>query len=201
MTSYEIQFKNNSTSAYHFGVYQDYPTSPGLKSVVWQVRGLPSRSTNKVDWKMDYQVAIADWDQNEQSYSGQQIVDAQQGNAYQVTIQEGDIPAIDPSPSSAPTSKDQIKLLNATSRELDMGFAVDGNLIAVTSARGNQTANFIIHPTYYVALYRSVKLGNLVDSGLEVGPVKVEFTNGNTKAVVECISQGGRDILKPAVFI
>ena len=199
---YEIQFRNKSTSPYHFGVYQKYPTSPGLKSLVWQVRGLGPGANNKVDWKMEYGVAIADWDQNDQCYSGQQIVDAQLGNAYKVKIEEGDIPSIDPTPvAGEQLTDDQIKLTNATSRELDLGFAVGGNMIAATSARGNQTANFIVHPTYYVALYKSVKLGKLVDIGIEVGPVEVKFTDGNTRALVECISQGGKDILKPAVYI
>ena len=63
-------------SSTHFGVYQHYPSSPGLKSVVWQVRGLGPGATNKVTWHLKYGVAITDWDHNDKSFSGVQVVDA-----------------------------------------------------------------------------------------------------------------------------
>ena len=203
-TEYEIQFKNSSNNAYHFGVYQDYPKSPGLKSVVWQVRGLPKNSRNKITWQMNYGVAIAGWDKNDESYSGLQIVPAELGKAYQVNIQQVNIPGIDHHPVQTDNhleSTNQIKLHNNTSQKFDLGFALDGNLIAVTPSCGNQWANFIVHPSYYVALYRDVKLGKLIDSSIQVGPVKIEFDSGSRKVLVECVTELGRDILKQEIII
>ena len=201
---YEIQFKNSTNSAYHFGVYQDYPQSPGLQSLVWQERGLGPNSVNKVTWKMQYGVAIAAWDENEKAYSGLQIVNASLGSAYQVTLLEGSIPSIDPTPLETEglsrLSADQIKLHNNTNKTFDLGFSVDGSLITATRSTGNQWANFIAHPVYYVALYKSVKLGNLVDSDLQVGPVRIEFTDGNQRALVECYTENGRDNLRSSII-
>ena len=202
-TSYEIQFKNSSERAYHFGVYQDYPNAPGLKSVVWQARGLGPDSRNKVTWQMNYGVGIAGWDQNDESYSGLQIASAELGKAYEVNIVQTSIPVINTTPIGIDghlPSPDQIKLHNNTSQEFNLGFAVDGNLIAVTPSCGNQWANFIVHPRYYVALYRDVRLGKLVDMSLQVGPVEIEFKHGNRKALVECVTECGRDVLKASII-
>ena len=150
--SYEIQFKNKSNKTYHFGVYQKYPNAPGLKSVVWQARGLGPNSTNKVTWQMNYGVAISDWDENDESYSGLQIVPAELGKAYEVNMVQTSIPVINTTPVDTDghsTSPDQIKLNNSTSQKFNLGFAVDGNLIAVTPSCGNQWADFIVHPSYY----------------------------------------------------
>ena len=201
-TSYEIQFKNNSNKTYHFGVYQKYPNAPGLRSVVWQVRGLGPNSTNKVTWQMNYGVAISDWDHNDESYSGLQIVPAELGKAYEVTMVQTSIPVINTTPVDTDghsTSPDQIKLNNNTSQKFNLGFAVDGNLIAVTPSCGNQWADFIVHPSYYVTLYRDVKIGGLVDNSLHVGPVRIEFKDGNRTALVECVTDCGRDVLKASI--
>ena len=203
-TSYEIEFKNSSVNAYHFGVYQVYPDAAGLKGVVWQVRGLGPNSRNKVNWQMNYGVGIADWDKNDKSYSGIQIVPAELGNAYEVNMVQTDIPVINANPINIKghsTPDDQINLHNNTSQKFNLGFALDGHLIAVTQSCGNQWAEFVVHPRYYVALYRDIKLGKLVDSCLHVGPVEIEFKNGNRRIQVECVTDCGRDILKPPVVL
>lgn len=35
---YSIQLVNDTTESYFFAVYQDFPLSPGLESLAWQVR-------------------------------------------------------------------------------------------------------------------------------------------------------------------
>lgn len=60
--NYTVRFKNLTPNAYHFAVYQKYPESPGLDSIAWQVRGLGPGATNRADWALKYEVAIADWD-------------------------------------------------------------------------------------------------------------------------------------------
>ena len=202
MSKYEIHFENGTDSAYHFGVYQDCPTSPELKSVVWQVRRLPPHSANKVTWSMNYGVAIVDWDENDGDYSGLQIVPAQLGNTYQVIVQNRDIPAIDPNPVSAGYStsenRDQIKLFNKTPQNVKIGFAINGSLIARTESGRVQRAHYTMssQPTFYVALYHYVKHGDLADRNIQVEPVKIEFTDGNTKALVKCHTENGREMLQ-----
>ena len=38
--------------------------------------------------------------------------------------------------------------------------------------------------TYYIATYCSIQQGQLVDSGIQLGPVEVKYENGYTKAEV-----------------
>lgn len=196
---YEIQFENKTNSAYYFGVYQEYPRSTGLNSVVWQLRGLPPRSTNKATWSTHYGVAIADWDENGDDYSGLQIIDAQPGNIYHVEVDCGDIPVINPLPTSVegvPVASDQIKLCNRTRRDVKLGFAINGCLVALTDSCKAQWAHFTAHFAFWVAIYRDIKLGNPPGTSIVVGPEKVVFSNENTKALVQCQTENGREILK-----
>ena len=197
---YEIQFENRTNSAYHFGVYQDLSTSTGLDSVIWQVRGLPPRSTNKVTWSMNYGVAITDWDENDGDYSGMQIVDAQLGKTYHVKVENGDIPTIDsiPTESDSSDSESQIKLFNGTTISAKLGFAINNSLIARTENGKTQWATYVHtdHPTFWVALYQYIKCGDLPNRNIQVDPIKVAFTDGNKKALVESYTENGRDILR-----
>ena len=92
------------------------------------------------------------------------------------------------------TDPEQIKLVNETSQKLDLGFTVDNSLMAVQSVHGGEGINFVVHPTYYVATYRSIQQGQLVDSGIQLGPVELEV-NGYTKAEVMATVVAGRYLL------
>ena len=193
-------------SLYHFGVYCDknYPASPGLQSVAWQVRGLGPGAIDRVDWTMNYGVAIAKWDKDGPGKScvGKQIVDATLGNSYSVTTLQQDIPSINSKPiEGATVPKEQIKLSNDTNGPLTLGFAVDKNVICVEEVEGNAETNYIVHPTYWVALYRDIKLGMLVDTGEEVRPVKVEYQHGCTIAELECTLEAGKIVLHDPVYV
>ena len=41
-----------------------------------------------------------------------------------------------------------------------------------------------MHPTYYVTCYCNIVLGQLVDEGVVIGPVEVEFEGGARNAKV-----------------
>ena len=55
---YSILCLNNTDENYYFAVYQDFPMSPGLKSLAWQVRRLPKKgsgpSHNLISWPRGY---------------------------------------------------------------------------------------------------------------------------------------------------
>ncbi len=196
---YVINFVNDTDENYYFAVYQTYPTSPGLTSIAWQVRRLPQRgsvpTTSKVSWTMSYGISIANWDPNQKEYTGDQQQDAELSNTYEV-ISQGDFPTINPKPIGK-TSAGQILFQNDTqppnAMSLDMGFTVGGNIIAVQpKVHSNENTLFNVHPSYYVALYRNIKLGQLVDSGVSVGPVEVVFKDGNTSIGVKAYMDAGQ---------
>ena len=191
---YTVHFKNSTQSAYHFAIYQKYPESPGLDSVAWQVRGLGPDATNRVDWTLDYDVAIADWDANDCAYSGQEVEPATLGSVYEVTTEESDIPVINTTPIDT-TGPGLILLCNNTkpTQNVTMGFAIDKLLVAVEKdVNAGETVEFSVHPEYYIACYRSIKQGQLVSAGIELGPVKLEFTDGYKAYKVEATDTNGR---------
>ena len=97
------------------------------------------------------------------------------------------VPSIESKPVGV-GSADQIILKNETGPPavtLSMGFTVSNNIIAVEdNVGGGQETIYRVHPTYYVACYRSIKLGQLVDAGIVIGPVEVKYEGGARKAKV-----------------
>ena len=200
---YSIRFINDTDQDYYFAIYQDFPDSPGLRSIAWQVRRLPRRgsapTTSKVSWTMSYGISIANWDSDEKEYTGEQQQDADLDNTYEV-INRDDFPSINPE-SIGRTAEGQILFKNNTkppnAMDLDMGFTVAGNIVAVQpKVHSLEATIFDVHPSYYVALYRKIKLGQLVDSGVVVGPVDVKFTDGKTRKSVSAYMNAGQYKLK-----
>ena len=203
---YEMKFQNATDQPWHFAVYQKFPTSPGLSSVAWQVRGLPPQKIGSpapsatVSWTMNYGVCIADFDTDGQKFTGDQFAPANLGNEYQVTSSDG-IPDIQ-STAYGSTTSDQIVLKNNTSnpvKPVTMGFTVSNNLIcAEQDVGGKQSTIFRVHPSYYVACYRNIQLGQLVDEGVTIGPLPVEYTGGVHKHTVQAYKDpSGNYFLKP----
>ena len=200
---YSILCLNNTDENYYFAVYQDFPMSPGLKSLAWQVRRLPKKgsrpSHNLISWTLRYGISIANWDTNEDKFTGDQMQDADLGKKYQV-VSVGEFPNIDPNPIGS-SKQGQITFVNNTKGQnaevLDMGFTVGGNIVACQNGvHPNEGVLFDVHPTYYVALYRNKVLGQLVDSGIVLGPVEVKFDEGVTKMKVEAYKHGREYRLK-----
>ena len=62
-----------------------------------------------------------------------------------------------------------------------MAFTVSNNIIAVEDDVGGQQETILlyrVHPTHYVACYRNIVLGQLVDEGVVIGPVEVKYEGG-----------------------
>ena len=204
MDTRQLIFVNSTDKTCFYGVYQEFPESPGLQSVAWQVRAVPPKVTSAIDWTIQYGVAVANWDANDKSYTSQQIVNAKLGFTYKVSLMEGAIPVIDPVPTG-PTTDGLIQFENNTNKTLDLGFTLDGRLIAVQNVFGGELIICMVqHPSYYVACFRDIiKEGQFVDSrsGVQIGPVKVAYGNGYDKCEVEAAVSGGHYILKDPVYV
>ena len=198
-SSYTIHMLNNTDDNYFFAVYQTFPSSPGLKSLAWQIRRLPKRGSqptcSDVTWFMNYGIAITNWDANLNGYTGEQYQDADLGQKYQV-VSNGSFPTIDPTPIGTTGNSGEIAFTNNTqspnATDLSMGFTINSNLVcSQEGVHANESVLFDVHPTYYVACYRSIQLGQLVDSDVVLGPVEVKFRDGNTVMNVEAFIDGG----------
>ena len=139
---YKMILKNATDQPWHFGVYQKQPSSPGLTSVAWQVRGIPPQISDvppnaEVSWTMEYGVCIADFDENDRKYTGMQFSPANLGNNYKVITLDG-IPSISPVPTGT-GSADQIVLRNNTgppAMKLSMGFTLHNKIVVVENEVG-----------------------------------------------------------------
>ena len=193
--TYSIVFQNATDQVWHFAVYQKYPSSPGLTSIAWQVLPLgPQEQGNPppqatVSWTLQYGLCIANFDEANQQFTGQQFASAFLGNIYEVdTIDEA--PNIKSSPIGT-TNPDQIILANKTSqpvKSLTMGFTLgaDHHIVkAEKNVGGGENTLFRVHPDYWVACYRNIELGQMVDADVVIGdPVNVEFKGGvNTHTI------------------
>ena len=197
-TKYNMTFINATDQPWHFGVYQKNPESPGLTSVAWQVRGVPpiegsKPSSAEVNWTLNYGICIADFDKDINGYTGKQFAPANLGNIYKVITLDG-IPSIDNEPIAV-GMEDQIVLKNQTgppAQEVTMGFTVGNNILAVQpDVGGSQETIYRVHPTYYVACYRNIVLGQLVDSGVVIGPVEVKYEAGARAAKILASKDAG----------
>ena len=190
-TMYQVELVNSTSQPYHFAIYQKYPDSPGLQSVAWQIERLGHGAQETVSWKMQYSVAITDWDEMNNAYKGKQLVPAELKKTYEVKYADGDIPDISDSPTGdAPAG--HVKLANNTKESMNLGFGVGGKLIVIQDkVHPGESSEFYVHPTYYIACYRSIKHGQLVDAGVQLGPVELTFADGYTAYKVEAITDGG----------
>ena len=197
-TMYKVEFVNNTKEAYHFAIYQKYPKAPGLTSVAFQVRKVPSNAKVNATWNMTFGTAITDFDRDGNSWTGEQIQSAKLEKTYEVRLVEGDIPSINPSPV-AEAGEGIILLKNATNVKLNLGFTIDNSLVAIEEVHGGEISEYVVHPTYYVAVYRKIKQGSMVDSGVVIGPVELRFADGYKTYSVEAAIDGGRYFLKDPV--
>ena len=165
--------ENGTDQPWHFGVYQKHPSSPRLTSVAWQVRGIPPQAgsvLSSAQSNLDTGLYMVSALQilMKMNYTGKQFAPAYLGNVYKVVSLDS-IPSIDTKPIAIGSS-DQIVLKNHTgpyANTLTMGFTVSNNIIAVEdSIGGEQETIYRVHPTYYVACYRNIVLGQFVDEGV-----------------------------------
>lgn len=197
MATFRINFFNNTDVAMHFCVYQQIPDYPGLKSVAWKVRRLPPRGNGKVAFTLTFGTALAEWDVDESAWVAQQLRPAELGKKYNAKFEQTDIPSIEGTPAEDTDAPDKIAVVNTTNKPLDIGFTLDGDLLLVDRAvPGGCTAFFKVHPTYYIAVYHGISEGRMADTGIQLGPVRLRFTDGYTSADVEVTDDNGRLALK-----
>ena len=65
------------------------------------------------------------------------------------------------------------------------------NLITVRTFHGGESVQFFVHPTYYVALFREIQVGELVTSDIAISPIQVKFDSGFKNATVTAVNDGG----------
>ena len=199
-TTYSITFKNKTETAWHFGVYQKPPGSPGLTSVAWMVAPVPASGEGYGEFTLTFGTALSHNVGDVWSISQQRP--AVMGKEYHVVFVDSNVPSIDPNPIGDAGEPNQVELVNDTNIPLSLGFTISGDLVVVQEdVKGNETAQFNVTPIYYIALFKSIKKGQMVDSAIVIGPVVLQYTDGYTAAEVSVVTENGRTVLKDPVLV
>ena len=93
-------------------------------------------------------------------------------------------------------------LVNNTNVSLRFGLTLSGDLLVVQEGvqPGNEAAQLNVHPTFYIALFRSIKKGQMVDSAIVIRPVMLQYKDGYTAAEVSAVIENGKTVLQDPVL-
>ena len=201
LDEHQLTVQNATDRPWYFGVYQTYPKCLGLTSVAWQVCGVaPSfgiPTTHHIKWSMDIGVCITEFDEDERRYMGVQYAPATVNRIYEVAFLDG-IPSI--SPTAVGLGRDDsVLIVNNTCPHavpVSVGFTLGNNIAAIANIEGHQETMFRVQPTYFVACYNNLALGQQVDEGAVIGPLEVKYDKGVHNATVEVFKDIGGYHLK-----
>ncbi|CAB4435230.1 unnamed protein product [Rhizophagus irregularis] len=198
-TKYFVTFKNESTqpSVVQFCVYQQYPDLPGLKSVAWKKAGAYMGGQATVEWVITYSAVLSNY--NDEGgigiYASSQSVGADFKDQFDITDESG-IQVVKKSGTSGQDGT--ITITNKSNEMANVGIGMDDSLSSVIpNVYGGVEEVFQITPTYFVAAYENLELGQLIsDVGIIGKPLTLQFPSGVTKATVRLIQDGQKLNLK-----
>ena len=190
---YTIKIQNATDKPWCFAIYQKFPANQKMNSVAWQVLKLAPQigdsppPEKEFSWALDYGICIAEFDADDQKFEVNQQLAAQLGKHYEVdTINH--IPTISQK-SEVVRNHHHIEFQNKTQnpvKTLNMGFLIDNKLVAVEpDVGGHLSVSYPANPTYYVACYNSIDAGQLVEEGVALGPVKLDYEPGVSTHIVK----------------
>ena len=199
--TYELKCLNCTVEDYHFAVYQS--SLQETKSVAWRVVGVPSRGSKPsvavIRWKLNYGVAVAEFDTEHHCYEVLKCQTVKTGLLYQVDTKMGDIFDISPKPVRAciPTVA---CVKNNTHQAVWLGNTIDGHLTEVREVFGGETMT-IKEPhelkcSVMCLRNASISEGQILGEAIMLGPIDVPFTDGCTKCTVEAVEVDGLHDLK-----
>lgn len=192
MTNYSVTFINNTPSVWTMGVYQTLPGSPGLDSVSWLQTTSPPQGTSTVEWQVNYNVANGQYTQEGgigvYPPDSTQIESAQLGTTWSI-VWDGNVQTLTPT-GQAPQA-DQIIITNNSEHVANPGIGMNGSAsLYQNQVYSGASAEFIVQPVYWVALFDSLILGEVISSNVTVGPQKLIFVAPQNAATVTASIQG-----------
>ncbi len=192
MARYNVNFSNETYHTWTMGVYQTLPSSPGLDSVSWQQTTVPQSGISGVRWDETHDVAIADYQQTGGIgvYSASQRLRTDVGTAWDIEFEEG-VQQLKPA-GSAPQA-DMILVTNKSSMSANPGIGMSGyGSVFKRGLLSGANAQFVMTPTYWVALFNQLVLGEVIGSNVTAGPLELQYPPGLTTARLTASIEGQR---------
>lgn len=201
MSNYYVTFNNHTPEVWTLGVYQTLPSSPGLDSVSWlQTTSPPQEGTSSVEWEVNYNVAIAQFTQEGgigvYPPDSAQILPAELGTAWEIDW-DGNVQAL--KQVGKAQQDDQIVITNKSNHLANPGIGMNGSpALYQNQVYSGAQAEFIVKPVYWVALFNSLILGEVISSNVSVGPQQLIFTGTNSATVTASIQ--GENIVMDVTY-
>ncbi|MDP3847268.1 MAG: hypothetical protein Q8R10_12695 [Pseudomonas sp.] len=190
MSTYYVDFNNNTEMTWTMGVYQVLPDSIGLESVSWKQTTVPTQGSSGVEWEVDYNVAIANYKQvgGVGVYKASQTLVTELGSVWDCVFKDN-VQQLVQSSGSAPA--DSIIINNKSNQLGNLGIGMSGQgAVFKKNVVSGASAQFQVTPTYYAGLFNDLVLGEVISSNVSVGPQKIVFPDGQNCATVTASMSG-----------
>ena len=180
-TTYFCDFQNETPETWKFCVYQTLPSSVGLQSVAWKQTTVPRSGESGVEWNISYLAAIVDYRQmgGKGVYKATQKLSTELGKHWVAKLEDDAQQLFEEGEAD---QRDQILISNKSGLKADLAIGMDGDVSMVKAGvyDGNK-AQFIIEPTYWVALFTDLEKGEVISGNQIHGPIQVKFLGGATQ--------------------
>jgi hypothetical protein len=193
-TKFFVDLNNQTDQTWTLAVYQVLPDSIGLDSVAWKQTTVPQSGTSGVDWTVNFNVALANFKQDEGIgvYQSSQLLSADLGTQWQIIFKDHVQQLI---PDGDAPREDQIIIANSSGDLANPGIGMDGSgSVYKHDVLSGAGAQFTVTPTYFAGLFNDVELGEVISSDVTVGPLELKF-DGHNKATITATSDGKSIIL------
>ena len=177
MTTYNIDFDNETPDTWTLCVYQELPDSPGLDSVSWKQTTVPKNGTSGVQWNIQYLAALANYKQDggKGVYKASQKLDTDLGKKWKCEFKD----AVQQLYSDGDTTIGQLLITNQSGKLANLAIGMDGDIALVKSdVYSGNSAQFTVKPKYYVALFSNLVQGEIISGNQIHGPIEVVFDGG-----------------------
>lgn len=186
MDKYYVNFENQTDRTWSMAIYQTIPNSIGLDSVAWKLTTVPQSGFSGVTWNVDYNVALADYRQDTPLgvYYASQALDTHLGREWDIVYKDG-VQQLELVGELELDLADHILINNKSGLVASPGIGMSGmGSVFKRNILSNASAQFKVEPTYWAGLFRDVQLGEVISSNVEVGPIKLSFSEGSNVATV-----------------
>ena len=179
MTIYNIDFRNDTPRTWTLCVYQTLPDSAGLDSVSWKQSAAAQGGETGVQWEINYMACLANYKQMQGKgvYKSAQKLETELGKEWDIVYDQN----VQQLQSKGSTTPGQLLISNNSGALANPGIGMDGDIALVKrDVYSNNSAQFVVKPTYWVALYTDLTKGEVISGNQVHGPLKVQFTGGKT---------------------
>lgn len=177
MTTYTVNFANETPDKWTMCVYQELPGSTGLDSVAWKQTTVPTQGESGVQWSIQYLACLANYQQTggRGVYKASQKLGTDLGKKWKCIYNEN----VQELQSDGTTTDGQLLILNESLKLANLGIGMDGDISLVKkSVYSGNSAQFTVKPTYYVALFKDLTKGEVISGNQIHGPLKIVFDGG-----------------------